>query len=299
MVGEVLGALDDAGAANDTLVIVASDNGRPPRAASPRRSPAGTTRAAASADTRPTSSMAATACHSSSAGPAWYRRHDLEPPRRHDGPAGHRRRDRGDASALRRGRGQPELRGRDPRPRARAASRRGARHALGLRRVRDPAGTVEAPAGPRLRGMAPLPRPGSPGEKGLPMLLYDLEADPRESKNLVASHPEIVARLEGLLAAYRAFGRSVPAPGDRSCFRPGEGCLLTSLAGAAPAAPGDQAPGLLASSRTPAAAGRGPRSGARARPRTPSPRSRGCGGGSASGRGSTRPSPPAPPARGA
>ena len=61
------------------------------------------------------------------------------------------------------------------------------------------------------------PKPGSPEEKGLPpRQLYDLEADPAESKNLVATHPEIVARLEGLLAAYRASGRSVRVPGDRS-----------------------------------------------------------------------------------
>jgi arylsulfatase A len=55
------------------------------------------------------------------------------------------------------------------------------------------------------------PKPGSPEEKGLPaMQLYDLVADPRESKNLVATHPEIVAKLEGLLATYRTSGRSVP-----------------------------------------------------------------------------------------
>ena len=67
------------------------------------------------------------------------------------------------------------------------------------------------------------PKPGSPEEKGLPpMQLYDLEADPKESKNVVAEHPEIVARLEGLLAGYRATGRSAPARGERATFRPGE-----------------------------------------------------------------------------
>jgi hypothetical protein len=53
------------------------------------------------------------------------------------------------------------------------------------------------------------PEPGSPGEKNLPPTqLYDLEADPKESKNVVAAHPEIAARLEALLAGYRVSGRS-------------------------------------------------------------------------------------------
>ena len=66
------------------------------------------------------------------------------------------------------------------------------------------------------------PKPGSLEEKGLPPVqLYDLEADPKESRNLVAAHPEIVARLEGLLASYRAAGRSAPAHDDRTSFRPG------------------------------------------------------------------------------
>jgi arylsulfatase A-like enzyme len=53
------------------------------------------------------------------------------------------------------------------------------------------------------------PKPGSPEEKGLPpMQLYDLEADRRESRNLFATHPDVVARLEALLAHYRASGRT-------------------------------------------------------------------------------------------
>jgi len=53
------------------------------------------------------------------------------------------------------------------------------------------------------------PEPGSPGEKDLPPTqLYDLESDPKESKNVVAAHPEIAARLEALLAGYRVSGRS-------------------------------------------------------------------------------------------
>lgn len=48
------------------------------------------------------------------------------------------------------------------------------------------------------------PKPGSPEEKGLPPTqLYDLEADPKESTNLVGAQPEIAARLERLLASFR------------------------------------------------------------------------------------------------
>jgi len=69
------------------------------------------------------------------------------------------------------------------------------------------------------------PKPGSPEEKGLPpMQLYDLEADPKESRNLVSAHPEVVARLEALLAGYRSAGRSAPtsarAPGGETYRAP-------------------------------------------------------------------------------
>lgn len=49
------------------------------------------------------------------------------------------------------------------------------------------------------------PRPGSPEEKDLPpMQLYDLDSDPAETTNLFATQPEVVARLEALLARYRS-----------------------------------------------------------------------------------------------
>jgi len=49
------------------------------------------------------------------------------------------------------------------------------------------------------------PKPGEPEGQ-----LYDLEADPAESRNLYARHPEKVARLTALLEKYKASGRSAP-----------------------------------------------------------------------------------------
>jgi hypothetical protein len=46
-----------------------------------------------------------------------------------------------------------------------------------------------------------------------PFQLYDLEADPAEQTNLAVEHPELVARLGGLLRAQVDAGRSTP--GDR------------------------------------------------------------------------------------
>jgi arylsulfatase A len=54
-----------------------------------------------------------------------------------------------------------------------------------------------------------VPRPGSPEEQGLPPVqLFDLEADPTEKSNLQAAHPDIVRRLTSLLENYRTTGRS-------------------------------------------------------------------------------------------
>ncbi len=53
------------------------------------------------------------------------------------------------------------------------------------------------------------PRPGSPEEKTLPAVqLFDLQADPGETRNLQAEHSDIVKRLRDRLEAYRAGGRS-------------------------------------------------------------------------------------------
>lgn len=53
------------------------------------------------------------------------------------------------------------------------------------------------------------PRPGSPGEKGLPdTQLYDLSNDIGETRNRVAEHPGIVSKLSELLERYVRDGRS-------------------------------------------------------------------------------------------
>lgn len=55
------------------------------------------------------------------------------------------------------------------------------------------------------------PRPDSAGAKGLPPIqLYDMTNDVGETKNVQAEHPEIVARLTALLEKYVAEGRSTP-----------------------------------------------------------------------------------------
>ena len=55
------------------------------------------------------------------------------------------------------------------------------------------------------------PRPGSPAEKDLPPIqLYDLAADIGETKNLQAEKPDVVARLTDLMKKYIADGRSTP-----------------------------------------------------------------------------------------
>ena len=50
------------------------------------------------------------------------------------------------------------------------------------------------------------PQPGTPGQ------LYDLDRDPQETRNLWDEHPEIIERLKALLERYRAQGRSAPFP---------------------------------------------------------------------------------------
>lgn len=63
------------------------------------------------------------------------------------------------------------------------------------------------------------PRPGSPAAKGLPPVqLYDLETDVTEARNVAAEHPEVVDRLTRLLQLCVDRGRSTagpPQPNDR------------------------------------------------------------------------------------
>jgi arylsulfatase A-like enzyme len=59
---------------------------------------------------------------------------------------------------------------------------------------------------------------GAPGDpearkRGLPEIqLYDLDADPGETRNLQADRPDVVRRLTALLERYVAEGRSTPGP---------------------------------------------------------------------------------------
>lgn len=57
------------------------------------------------------------------------------------------------------------------------------------------------------------PQPGSPAARQLPLLqLYHLGLDPAESTNVAGSHPDIVARLQRALEKQIAEGRSTPGP---------------------------------------------------------------------------------------
>lgn len=57
------------------------------------------------------------------------------------------------------------------------------------------------------------PRPGQQDTSHLPLVqLYDLESDFAEERNVQAKHPEVVARLTGLMEKYANEGRSTPGP---------------------------------------------------------------------------------------
>ena len=55
------------------------------------------------------------------------------------------------------------------------------------------------------------PKPGSPEAAGMPPVqLYDLSQDPGEKSNVQAAHPDVVAHLKALLETYISEGRSTP-----------------------------------------------------------------------------------------
>jgi arylsulfatase A len=57
------------------------------------------------------------------------------------------------------------------------------------------------------------PKPGSKEAKGLPPVqLFDMAADPSETRNVAAENPEVVANLTKLMARFVAEGRSTPGP---------------------------------------------------------------------------------------
>ena len=61
----------------------------------------------------------------------------------------------------------------------------------------------------RDRGAASQLRAGAAAVQGLPPVqLYDLDADPKETTNLQAAHPDVVRRLEVMLEDYQRTGRS-------------------------------------------------------------------------------------------
>lgn len=58
-------------------------------------------------------------------------------------------------------------------------------------------------------GAGSRPTPDSPQTQGLPPVqLYDLDADPKETTNLQARHPDVVRQLQGLLDEYTRSGKS-------------------------------------------------------------------------------------------
>lgn len=68
----------------------------------------------------------------------------------------------------------------------------------------------------------PKPRQGAAGERGkkTPTLLYNLAADIGETTDVAAEHPEVVARLQSLVAAMESdLGTQGPAPGSRRLGR--------------------------------------------------------------------------------
>ncbi len=61
------------------------------------------------------------------------------------------------------------------------------------------------------------PKDGEAKKQGLPKWqLYDLSADPKETRNLINSHPEMVGELTGILRRYIEKGRSTPGTAQKN-----------------------------------------------------------------------------------
>lgn len=61
------------------------------------------------------------------------------------------------------------------------------------------------------------PRPGKDSTEGMPRFqLFDLAADPGEKTNVLADHPDVVARLGHLMSQLIANGRSTPGPAQKN-----------------------------------------------------------------------------------
>ncbi len=91
------------------------------------------------------------------------------------------------------------------------AAARGPGASLRQRLLRDPPGQMEAVPLSRLRRLELSRRPGKDDVSKLPRVqLYDLSQDVGEKTNVEARHPEVVERLTKLLEKYVADGRSTP-----------------------------------------------------------------------------------------
>ena len=209
-VGKVLEALDQNGVAGETLVIVTSDNGCSPQADFPElrrkgHDPSGGFRGHKADIFEGGHRIPFLVRWPGKVKPGSHQRAAGLP----DRPDGDRGGDRRREAARQRGRGQREH---APRP---------ARPDLRVRSARRSCTTRSTARSPSARGVgslrsAPIPAAGVPPgpaatRRGLaPVQLYDLAADPSESRNLQAREPEVVKRLTRLLERYVADGRSTP-----------------------------------------------------------------------------------------
>ncbi len=209
-VGEVLGALDQAGVANDTLVIFTSDNGCSPAAGTAKLEQQGHFASAQfrgyKADiwdgghrvpffarwpgkVKPGSQSSQLICHTDLLATCAEILGTKLPANSGE-----------DSVSL-----LPALLGRDPAPLREAV----VHHSIhGRFAIRQGPWKLELCPG---SGGWGKPGDADAKQQGLPdVQLYDLATDPGETKNLHTKHPEVVAKLSRLLEDYFANGRSTP-----------------------------------------------------------------------------------------